>query len=555
MVSLPTFLVECSVHHLTNIYSRRTVLDPVSQGEGGQPGVPQLGGAPQPPNAFGVPGLQGAQPAARQNNGMGGLAGRLLGALPAGAPGNVAQAPGGAAIPPQFPGNLGFGQPGGPNNVLIQYNIQYQIARPQPQGAAQQPQPQPQLAPQPLPQPPQQLEPPPLYNGFQGPGGAWQPWEIDPRLFGPPPQNQPRSPTSTPTPTTSAPASTQTQPETSTRPAPAEGLSDSVLHDEGTSTPREAAALAALERSNKARPNSTSTGSTRPSLTPISDTTTTTIPDSSEASSTCTSASSESSSSSWEESLESGANTTSNGTGPSVDTHLKIPTMIPVYDFHRLPETVPAGSSVRSPRVSPRPNGQASPYFRSAPRPRGQALQHNPPTPTRAHMTHAQLNGQRQPIRYQQPNTSRPPISQLPPTLTEAQLALMDRVTREAIDERLRVLEGVSGAVFRCIEDLMRVRSSLPAPMNTPGIITSPANSSASASSSSDPAGGYQPSIASASETLDEAIAGAREAAESSSKMKESLKADLGQPAATEPSSYQQEQNTSSTPQSEVESA
>jgi len=131
----------------------------------------------------------------------------------------------------------------------------------------------------------------------------------------------------------------------------------------------------------------------------------------------------------------------------------------------------------------------------------------------------------------------------------------MDRVTREAIDERLRVLEGVSGAVFRCIEDLMRVRSSLPAPMNTPGIITSPANSSASASSSSDAAGGYQPSIASASETLDEAIAGAREAAESSSKMKESLKADLGQSAATEPSSYQQEQNTSSTPQSEVESA
>lgn len=40
----------------------------------------------------------------------------------------------------------------------------------------------------------------------------------------------------------------------------------------------------------------------------------------------------------------------------------------------------------------------------------------------------------------------------------------MDRITREAIDERLRVLEGVSGAVYRCIEDLMRMRSTLPSP-------------------------------------------------------------------------------------------
>jgi E3 ubiquitin-protein ligase synoviolin len=40
----------------------------------------------------------------------------------------------------------------------------------------------------------------------------------------------------------------------------------------------------------------------------------------------------------------------------------------------------------------------------------------------------------------------------------------MDRVTREAIDERLRVLEGVSGAVHRCIDDLMRMRSALPSP-------------------------------------------------------------------------------------------
>jgi E3 ubiquitin-protein ligase synoviolin len=40
---------------------------------------------------------------------------------------------------------------------------------------------------------------------------------------------------------------------------------------------------------------------------------------------------------------------------------------------------------------------------------------------------------------------------------------MMDTLTREAIDERLRVLDGVSGAVYRCIDDLMRIRSILPA--------------------------------------------------------------------------------------------
>jgi len=114
----------------------------------------------------------------------------------------------------------------------------------------------------------------------------------------------------------------------------------------------------------------------------------------------------------------------------------------------------------------------------------------------------------------------------------------MDRVTREAIDERLRVLEGVSGAVFRCIEDLMKVRSSLPA--STPGI-SSPANPSASALSSLNVAGVDQSSIASASETLDEAIAGAREVAESGSKVQESLTTDLAEPAVAGSPSSQSE--------------
>lgn len=56
---------------------------------------------------------------------------------------------------------------------------------------------------------------------------------------------------------------------------------------------------------------------------------------------------------------------------------------------------------------------------------------------------------------------SRVPTSSLAP-LTDEQLVLMDQTTREAIDQRLKVLEGVSNAVYRCIDDLMRMRSALP---------------------------------------------------------------------------------------------
>lgn len=72
-------------------------------------------------------------------------------------------------------------------------------------------------------------------------------------------------------------------------------------------------------------------------------------------------------------------------------------------------------------------------------------------------------------VRSSPPATQNRNISQLPPDLTEAQLGLMDRLTREAIDERLRVLEGVSTAIHRCVDDLMRMRSALPSP-STSGV-------------------------------------------------------------------------------------
>ncbi|KAG2128617.1 uncharacterized protein EDB93DRAFT_1184267 [Suillus bovinus] len=64
------------------------------------------------------------------------------------------------------------------------------------------------------------------------------------------------------------------------------------------------------------------------------------------------------------------------------------------------------------------------------------------------------------------------PLHGLPPNLTDEQLMLMDQVTREAIDERLRILEGVSVAVNRCVEDLTRVRSALPVSSNTPSTVS-----------------------------------------------------------------------------------
>lgn len=51
--------------------------------------------------------------------------------------------------------------------------------------------------------------------------------------------------------------------------------------------------------------------------------------------------------------------------------------------------------------------------------------------------------------------------------VTDAQLTLLDRITREAIDERIRILQGVSNTITRCMEDLVRVRSALPPYLST----------------------------------------------------------------------------------------
>ena len=362
---------------------------------------------------------------------------------------------------------------------MIQYNIQYNP--PRQQGQAQQ-QPQPQAR-------PQILRPAPIFNGFQGAGGDWVPWDMDARWFpGDPPPRAPLPPSlqriPVPTPTTTstntAPIPTQSQEQSLTEGPPEQNVAPAptTTQDEGPSAPREAAALAALRRSQGTSPEpSSSVTITQPGASP-----------SSEASGLQTIKNSDAITPDLSPATSSEApdnvNGNTNGTATGRDAALKIPTIIPVYDFIRATHSQPpTNTHYGAGAQSPRANGStaSSPYFRSNYRPRGQA------TPLGAPIRVApSIQGQRQRLQYNLDSpqnqasaarSSRQPLSQLPPTLTDAQLALMDRVTREAIDERLRVLEGVSGAVYRCIEDLMRVRSSLPASAQASGPIPVSASS------------------------------------------------------------------------------
>ena len=250
--------------------------------------------------------------------------------------------------------------------------------------------------------------------------------------------------------------------------------------DEAPSAPREAAALAALRRSQGTtipEPSSSVT-ITQPGASPNSEAS---GPQTIENFDAITPDLSPATYSEAPDNL----NGNTNGTATGRDATLKIPTIIPVYDFIRATHSQPpTNTHYGAGAQSPRANGSAasSPYFRSNYRPRGQA------TPLGAPIRVApNIQGQRQRLQYNLDHSpqnqtsaarsSRQPLSQLPPTLTDAQLALMDRVTREAIDERLRVLEGVSGAVYRCIEDLMRVRSSLPASTQASGPMSVSASS------------------------------------------------------------------------------
>ncbi|KAI1784254.1 hypothetical protein LXA43DRAFT_227670 [Ganoderma leucocontextum] len=474
---------------------RRTVLenDPppnANQAPPG-PGQAQARAARPRPGAAPVPGQQAAAA-----NPLGWV-GRFFGLPP--------QVP---ALDPQFPGAQAQAQgqfaPGAAPPLLQQVQQQQQPL-PNP-GMGWAPPPAPGQAP-PLPPPfydpvhgwqqhgvgqmqPPQLQPLPVFRGFYGPGQAWQPWG-DPAWYAPQPQQQARGapnlpaeapsvpappmptpnvdvadderrlqdhPAPAPTPTTSsADPSTRAAASASTPPAEEPEL---------PSDPRAAATLAALRR----RQNVSTTPS---SSTPAPDSSARSTGVSTPGSSTTPTASSSrpeaanvspqgaTPSNSIPHSSPSSAPTPSAGTSPSAPVHAPaqasaLPPLIPLFDT----------SVVQPGRV---PGASAGSYFA----PYHYAHHYRAPPAASASAsapsTSANIRAGAGTARTARLGSSSgagagagTSLRALPPTLTEEQLARLDRLTREAIDERLRVLEGVSGAVYRCVEELTRVRSVLP---------------------------------------------------------------------------------------------
>lgn len=251
---------------------------------------------------------------------------------------------------------------------------------------------------------PQQLQAPPVFHGFYGPGGVWQPWPLAApgQAAAQPPANtsnpQAGPSTSTPNPahTSSAPpdpthdstpAPRSTSPPTATIPR---DRADEDASD--PSNPREAAAAAALRRFGS--------GSKAPER--------------------------------------------NDSQSPHDQVARPIPTAIT-----NSPSAPPARTSTSPNGFAQRPNVPSLipvSYLPSTLTATAGMGQHRPSSSTLRN--------------YNDDNFTSSP---LPPTLTDEQLSRMDTLTREAIDERLRLLENVSSTVHRCIEDLTRVRSVLPA--------------------------------------------------------------------------------------------
>ncbi|KAI9463689.1 hypothetical protein BJY52DRAFT_1404767 [Lactarius psammicola] len=270
--------------------------------------------------------------------------------------------------------------------------------------------------------PPPQLQPPPVFQGYYGPGGVWQPWG-DRRLPDAAAQQQQQRPAQqqnqevphndVQATTTPAPAAPEEGGQSTPQHAPPNGERSSP-QDQGTpSTPQEAAALAALRRSSSGTPSSPAAISQPQQTT-------------------------------------SGPPTAS---GPSVPSTAVTPTIPPT----------PAPSAPTSPTSgTPPPASTSTPPNRTVnvpsliPMSVGMASAQRPssaflPTPPVVYRT--------LPPRHV---SQARPLASLPPTLTDAQLAQLDVLTRDAIDERLRVLESVSSAMYRCAEELTRLRSVLP---------------------------------------------------------------------------------------------
>jgi E3 ubiquitin-protein ligase synoviolin len=280
------------------------------------------------------------------------------------------------------------------------------------------------------PPPPQQLQPAPVFQGFYGPAGAWQPWGDRRLADGAAPQERPAQqqqqdvPQSTArAPTAPAPATSDGREQPIPQRAPPEGERLDA-QDQGTpSTPRDAAALAALRR------------------------------------------------------LSPGTSITQNqesstGTGQLPQTTSTTPGPSPPPTTSQATESTPTSSPPLPPSSAPQPRPTTTTPIRNVNVPVLIPMTFSPgsagPRPSNAPLSSPSIVYRTVPPRHAPPAR---PLTTLPPTLTDAQLAHLDVLTRDAIDERLRVLEGVSNTMYRCVEELTRLRSVLPVAAGAPPVV------------------------------------------------------------------------------------
>ncbi|CAE6481537.1 unnamed protein product [Rhizoctonia solani] len=120
------------------------------------------------------------------------------------------------------------------------------------------------------------------------------------------------------------------------------------------------------------------------------------------------------------------------------------PNLIPLYNPGPASPSLGSGMSVPSPYFLP-PSSTTTPLIDvRPPAPRSSPYLFGPPTDPRS--------------------STLPRHGHLPAEISDTHLRQLDRVTRETIDERLRILENVQTTVWQCVEELTRLRSSLPEP-------------------------------------------------------------------------------------------
>lgn len=313
---------------------------------------------------------------------------------------------------------------------------------------------------------------PEQYGGFWGPEGEWMPWPNYP--LQPPAGDgraegtQQHAETGAPvTPTAASASATSSEgdnleaPRPSATSAPANesarsaGTDNTSTQTEGGVSARQAAALAAMRRSQSSgavpsRPNS--------ALQEIS-TSTASAADSSSNSPTNDGKAGSSSTNASQSSTTATANQSSNTNTRSPSSALStLPRLIPLYD-----------TTLPSIRVSQAPFFPDSQREQAARRThiRGRVLDYmaaNPgPSSSSSSSSASPWTGNASSSMVHNVFRS----GELPEQLSDAQLAALDVLTRDAIDERLRVLESVSARTTMCVEELLRVRSVLPSLPNT----------------------------------------------------------------------------------------